>query len=411
VANKKLKFSGMNNRASPEAIPKNKDRSYVDRLRNAANVIFDNDDNIIFPRPGKTLRYSGDCHSIYQGSDITLFAESGGLKKLNTDNTATTLASGLGGSRVFYTPVGDTIYWANDITSGKVRNGVASEWGTVRPPRQADCAAISFGNMFPGDYRVAITWIADEESGTGMGRRVAIPDGGGIRIDNFPAPPSYVTGVAVYVSSVNGGDMYLYGEYPANVSEVTVVKHIGTIPLETQFKYPPMPQSGIIAHLGRIYYIRGNKVYWTEAHRYGLQKANSYWTFDSEVKVVVSTLPVLYVGTETRSYGITNIDSPDGSPANIEPYQITAAVKGSETYDKDGKSAYFMTDNGFVRATKEGLVELTYDNVAMPNFEEGTMAVTEINGLKYLVGAFQNGTQNPLANSEYNISEAARGSL
>jgi len=231
-----LQFSGMDNKARPEALPK-------DKLRNAVNVIFDDDGNIQFPRPGKTIRYAGNCHSVYENKFNTLFVEDGALKRLNNDNTATSLLSTWGNSRTFYTIVGDIIYCSNDgYASGKVHNGIASEWGTARPPRQPDCFPIATGDMYAGDYRVAITWIADEESGTGMGKRVTVQDGGGIRVTNLPVPPAYVTGFAIWVSSVNSKDMYLYGEYGIDIAEV----HIGrltadgvlpTVPLTTQFGF------------------------------------------------------------------------------------------------------------------------------------------------------------------------------
>jgi hypothetical protein len=70
-----------------------------------------------------------------------------------------------------------------------------------------------------------------------------------------------------------------------------------------------------------------------------------------------------------------------------------------------------MSDSGFLKLTSEGVQELTSKDVAMPAFEKGTMTVVEYNGLKYLVGAFQDGEQNPLANKQMNVSELARGSL
>lgn len=405
-----LQFSGMNNKARPEALPK-------DKLRNAVNVIFDDDGNIQFPRPGKTIRYAGNCHSVYENKFNTLFVENGVLKRLNNDNTTTSLLATWGNSRTFYTIVGDTIYCSNDgDASGKVRNGIASEWGTARPPRQPDCFPIATGDMYAGDYRIAITWIADEESGTGMGKRVTVADGGGIRVTNFPSPPSYVKGYAVYVSSVNGKDMYLYGEYGVDIQEV----HIGrltadgvlpTVPLMTQFCFVPVPTGVIAAHYGRIYYPRGDKLYFTEPHRYGLQKPNNYLSFDTEVQTLNSCPNVLYVGTKNKFGKITNIDADDGTPPIFEPLQDCGTTRGSETYDQDGVSSYVMSDRGFLKLTPEGVQELTYQQVAMPTFEIGSMTVIEYDGSKYLIGAFQDGVQNPLTNKQVNITELARGSL
>lgn len=402
----KIKLNGLNNKARSESLP-------ADKARNAVGCIFDNDGEIIFPNPGKVSQYAGDCKWLHVGSNITLFVEGGNLKRLNDDNTATVLQSAIGSSRVFYTTVADTTYWANALSSGKIRNGVNSEWGTARPPRQPDATAVNFGGMFAGEYRIAITWLGSDgaEGGTGAGRRVSLVDGEGIHLSNFPVPPAYVTGVCIYVSSVNGKDMYLYGEFAANISDITLTKRICTIPLSTQFAFTPAPTGKIIAHMGHIFYKRDDKVYWTNIHNYGLQRKNQYWRFDSEVQVILSTPPMLYVGTKKRVYQISNIDSPDNSPAQVNLLQSCSSVPGSETSDTDGIHSYFMSDRGFIKAGAEGLQELSFDDCAIPHFGTGTMSYVEIQGLRYLIFTGQNGIANPLSNSDYSAAEALRGSL
>tara|TARA_R110000868_G_scaffold60448_7_gene184627 strand:+ start:774 stop:2018 length:1245 start_codon:yes stop_codon:yes gene_type:complete len=409
----KLAFNGMNNRTRPENVPEGK-------AQNAVNVQFSNTGEILFPRVGKTLDYAGVTSSLYTNADITLFVEGGSLKQLNADNTATVLRSGLGTSRVYYTSVGGTVYFANELVTGKVKDGVASEWGTARPPRQPDCMAIQSGGLLAGNYGVVITWIGSEESGTGMSTGAIVAEGGGIALTNFPTPPSYVNAVAVYVSSVNGDDLYLYGEFAPNTTALNIGKAINVISLETQFAYPPLPQQKIIKHMGRIYYSRGSQVYYTEPHRYGLQRPNNFFTFDSDVKTIISAPPSLYVNTATQLYKITNLDADtkpsstdpgDGKPPKLDILQKGGAARGSECADPDGVTYYYMSDRGFMAVKAEGAQSLTYDEVAIPFYEEGTSTVTEVDGLKYLTFMGANGVQNPLANSLYSAAELARGSM
>jgi len=183
-------------------------------LYNAVNVQFTNEGDVIFPRTGSTVAYSGVCKWVFKTPIITLFVESGALKKLNNNNTATVIMAGVGNNRMVYTIAGDAIYFSNGTKSGKFLNNVGSEWGVARPARQPDCAGVASGGLYGGEYRVAITFFGTDgnESGTGMGRRVTVADGGGIHLSNFPIPPSYCTGIGVYVSPVNGADMLLYGE-------------------------------------------------------------------------------------------------------------------------------------------------------------------------------------------------------
>jgi len=402
--------TGMNNKARAESVPEGK-------ARNAVNVQFDDAGKTIIPRQGSTLQYSGsDIHSVLESEVATVFVEAGVLKRLDGINLATAYLPGVGKNHVSYAnkTIAGEVYFANDLVRGKFDKNGAYPWSTPRPTHQPDCAAGSFGGMYAGDYRVAITWIGGEESGTGAGRRVTVPDGGGIRVYNLPVTPAGVTLVAVYVSSTNSKDMYLYGEYPANTAEVyinrlTSAGAIPTIALETQFCYPPTPIDLIVLHYGRIYYPRGGYLYWTIPGRYSLQRANSFWDFGKDIQTVVSCPGVLYIGTSETLYKVTNIDGEGG--ALVEELQDCGTTKGSECYDPDGVSAYFMSDRGFIKATPEGLTELSYTDVAIPHFDIGTMTVTEYDGLKYLIGTFQKGVQNPLANKDYNTAELARGSL
>lgn len=389
----KIALNGMNNKERDAAIPKGK-------AKLAVNCQFDSDGNILFPRPGKTVKYTGDCKWLHEGKDVTLFVEGGDLKRLNSDNTATIVKAGVGGNYISYTIVGTDTYWSNGFASGIVDStGINREWGTEAPARQPDCTPVTFGGMFGGEYRVAITYLGStgEEGPTGNSVRLTVPEGGGIHVDNFPTPTSTITGVAVYVSSVNGEDLYLYGEYAANVSDITLTKRICTIPLLTQFAWVPQPQDVILAHYGRIYYAVGSLLYFTEIMRYGIQMGSAYWAFDSNVQTIISCPNVLYVGTQNKVYSIRNIDG-DGA-AVIAVEKECGTVKSSEAYHQDGVTAFCMSGRGILAFKSEGVTELSYKDMAFPFYESGTTTIQYQDGIETLVFIGQGETLNPLAYS------------
>jgi hypothetical protein len=57
------------------------------------------------------------------------------------------------------------------------------------------------------------------------------------------------------------------------------------------------------------------------------------------------------------------------------------------------------------------VVELSYENNALPRFKQGCATLLEQDGTKYLLFSGTNGTQNPLADAVYNTAELARGAL
>jgi hypothetical protein len=402
----------MNNKVRDTALPIDPQTGLA-KLRNAVNATFTDEYDIILPRPGSTRIYTGNVDWLYEGKFVTIFVEGSDLKRLNDDYTATTLKTGFGSADLAATTVGDRLYVCSSTTLARIdANGNYAPWGTPRPPRNPDVGAVSYGGMFAGDYRVVVTWIAygGDESGCGIGKRVTVAEGGGIQLTNFPTPPATVEKIGVYVTSVNSQDYYLYGEFLASTSDLTIMKQINTIPLATQFGYVPVPKGIVTAHYGRIYYGRGPRVYYTAERRYGLQFKNSYWTFDSDVQIIVSLPGVLYVGTQHRIYSVTNIDVPGQAPDM--PVKIKAgAVKGSVAYHSDGKRAFFMSGRGVIEATSDGLKEATFEDVAMANFESGTGTIQNVEGSEIYVFVGQGATQNTLADTAYNTAEIARGSL
>lgn len=401
-----IKFTGLNNRLRPSEFPVKDGQKDYGRLFKAVNVQFDNNGQALLPCQNLSSVYAGDCHSIHVSHVGTLFVENDNLYKLSAP-LPVELLSNIGADRVFYALVGDTVYFSNGTFSGRYVKGdlTAKEWG-VAVPDAPDVAAITTGGMFAGDYRVAITWIAGSESGAVNSVKVTVAEGGGISLTNFPTAPDYVTHFAVWLSSVNGETLYLYDEYPVATSSVNLVKSIGTIPLETQFGAPPEPESdGVMcAHYGQIFYSDGPYLRYTHigtrGPNYGIQFPFNYFPIDTtDIQLIISMPNVLYVGTDKGIYRIVNING--DVPPILEPLIDCAAVKGSECYDPNGNSAYFMSDRGVIMATTQGLQEITYNDVAIPSYLSGSSTITEIDGIKYFLFFGEGGVDNPLANAEW----------
>lgn len=410
----KLKnFRGLNNRARDTDIPQGAPENPGMYLRNAVNVDFNSDKSVSFPRMGFTQVYSGtQCRSWYEYEHYQgkgLFVEGTYLKRLNSDNTATTLKT-VGSEPMSYCRIENTVYFSNGTVTGKYVDGNLLEWGIDVPPTQPQVSVASSGGMYAGDYQVAITWLVEttpehyEESGTFGSTRIAIAEGQGVRLTSFPTPPSYVSKVAVYISDVNSDDLYLHGEYPADVQEVFIDSYIGTIRLETQFAVKPKPLLGLVAHYGRIYWIDGNLVRYTEAQSYDLQRVNSFLPFEEPVTNIVSVPGTLYVTTEKGIFEIMGVDTEQLSKVRRKDY---GAVAGATHTDIDN-SVYVASYRGIIRITAEGVSELGFESVAFPKFQTGTIAVIEDKGNRRVVTVGQSGEVSDLQDSGYTDSEIAR---
>ncbi len=368
---------GINNKARAESMPEGFARS-------AINVDVDNAGNVR-NRPGFTQLYAGNCHSIWG----RYFVEGGDLKYLNTDNTATTIKSGVGDEPLSYTSIASRIYFSNGVNSGSIVDGKYQAWGVARPPFQPTASARSSGDMHEGEYRTAITWLRNgEESGTGAAVKTTVFAGGGLLLTDFPTPPSDITAVAVYVSSANGKDLYLQGEYPADISEVSISKHISTIPLITQFSNKPSAGSIVQGHYGRVYMASGNFVYYSNPQNYGLFMPNNYWRFSSKVTLMISIPGVMYIGTADKIYRISNIDA-DGFAANTVIKEYGAPIQLNNVDDPDNEVVYFRSNKGDCIASGEGITEITASNLAMDAYLTADLTLIESDGQKRLIGISQ----------------------
>ena len=375
----------MNNKARAESIPQGNKEDPRGFARSAINVDIDSAGKVR-DRPGYTQLYAGDCHSVYN----RYFVEEGDLKYLNTDNTAATIKTGVGDEKISYCAVAGRIYFSSPVISGSIINDNYRKWGVARPQRQPTVTQRSSGNMHGGEYQVAITWMREgEESGAILSSRVAVDDGGGIVLSNFPVPSDDIDQVAVYVSSINGKELYLFGQFPANGDEIYIDKHISDITINTQFGRTPDAFPIIEYHYGRIYGAIDNRVHYSNPHNYGLFNPNQYWHFPGRVTCLISVPGAFYVGTAEKIYRVSNIDG-EGSPVNTVAKDYGIVNTLNTCYDTDNEVAYITSTKGLCAVTNEGITEITAKNVAMDEYGNTVLTVVEQDGHKKLISVNQN---------------------
>jgi len=251
-----------------------------------------------------------------------------------------------------------------------------------------------------------MTWLSEgEESGTLESTRLSVQGGGGIRLTSFPAAPSYVDSFAVYVSSVNGQDLYLYDEYPINTPEVSIVYNVGTINIETQFCIKAEPKSGVTLHYGRFYWIDGKLIRYTEDQRYGLQRAGNFYPFEEPVTNIISVPGSLFITTTKNIYRIPT----DGiGPYPVIKVKTYGAPTGAIFYDDNDNIVYAATHNSFAIFSSEGITELGVEDVALPIFQKGSAAIVEDKGCRRMIAIMQQGVISKLQHPDYTADEIAR---
>lgn len=386
---------GIDNRAASYALPDGNCRDAV---------------NLDIRKSGKYKRRTGYrklalttmAHSLFSNGSVTMFVDGDTLSLFFPDNTTAALVPLWGYDRTVYIDVAGEVFLSNGTYTARWKDNGLHNWGVEAPPCQPTCLPNTAGGMSGGDYQVAITWRdqAGIESSTPLVATVTVPDGGGISLINFPPPPGNIVSVAVYVSSVNGNQLYLAGDYPVSPSQSVVVEARSEVtPLVTQFAQP-MPGVDYLAAVGgRIYGAKGNTLYRTRPYNYYLNDGLDGMLFEGDIRSLIPTHDGLYVVTESKAYFLAALESASPNRTDIANF---GAVPGCSISDPVMPGGLWLSRKGLIRALPGGQIQnLTDEHVAMPIAEGGSMVIREADGERHAIISTWGATPNPLVSIDW----------
>ena len=230
-------------------------------------------------------------------------------------------------------------------------------------------AALGGGSLAAGTYGAAVAWLrGDLESQTSEATFVEVGESGLLRVA-FPLcmDPS-VTGVRLYLSRQDGGELARAGDYPANAAPVDVplLPELGR---PAQFRnLSPMPAGAFLRYWrGRLLTARLNVLRWSEAmgyhlhdERHGFLQMPQRITFIEPVEGGIWIGQVDHVafleGTTPEGFSVRRLAS--RAPVPRTSIRLSAEVVG--TAAEGGREvAVWLAENGYVLGTASGtLIEV-----------------------------------------------------
>lgn len=225
-------------------------------------------------------------------------------------------------------------------------------------------AALGGGSLAAGTYGVAVAWLrGDLESQTSEATFVEAGEGGLLRVA-FPLcmDPS-VTGVRLYLSRQDGGELARAGDYPANAAPVDVplLPELGR---PAQFRnLSPMPAGAFLRYWrGRLLTARLNVLRWSEAmgyhlhdERHGFLQMPQRITFIEPVEGGIWIGQVDQVtfleGTTPEGFSVRRLASRAPVPRSsirLPAEAVGAAAEGGR------EVAVWLAENGYVLCTASG---------------------------------------------------------
>ena len=249
-------------------------------------------------------------------------------------------------------------------------------------------AALGGGSLAAGTYGAAVAWLrGDLESQTSEATFVEVGEGGLLRVA-FPLcmDPS-VTGVRLYLTRQDGGELARAGDYPANAAPVDVplLPELGR---PAQFRnLSPMPAGAFLRYWrGRLLTARLNVLRWSEAmgyhlhdERHGFLQMPQRITFIEPVEGGIWIGQVDHVafleGTTPEGFSVRRLASRAPVPRSsirLPAEAVGAAAEGGR------EVAVWLAENGYVLGTASG---------TMLELQAGTLkGITSLYGSSVLAG-------------------------
>lgn len=351
-------FAGLNN------VARRPERSGPGDLQVATNVLV-TDVGSLMRRDGSSVEYAGAVHSLNGESGSLLFVEGSSLKRYDGSGQATVLRSGLTPDRdMTYFWLDDRLYFTNGVDTGVIQGGAARSWGLQNPP-PPNVAPIS-GEMVPGTYQVALTYIRTDGQESGASTPVpCIADEGGISVTNVMASADPdVAAIAVYVSPVggevleNGAGLYRQAVLP-NADTSFRLRGGGIasgVECQTLNLYPPPAGEALAFYRGRLFIGSGPTLYYTPMHRYELVALD--WGRVPLSSPITNVLPVengIWLTTKKQCMFLAGKNPEADGGFDVKSVINHGAARGGKLVDSralglrgltPGQQAVFVTSDG-----------------------------------------------------------------
>lgn len=409
---KPIRFTGGMNMLAPDyAMP---DGS----LRDATNLDVTNE-GVLRTRQGHAatpLVPGTSCHSLYGTPQFMLHADRSALKR--TASGTDVVATVQNGARIAYAtlPTG-AVVWSDGSAIGKVSASGVSVPLSLPAAGAPQLAAVANGTLRAGRYTVAVAWVdaSGQESPPSLPVALDVEEGQGIQLSSIPAsPPAGVAALRIYVSHADEAALFEAGVIAAGVTGARIdAEPIGR-PLETLFEAPFPACSALAFAAGRLLGARGNTLYWSEPHRYGVTRpAANFIQFSAPISLIAPTQDGIYVGT-LDAWGtgeVVFLSGFDFGKQAFRPVTPFGAYPGTLAEMPHTLQMIWASPQGFVVADNSGQVSaISADKVAFPQASRGGSFVREQDGIRQIITSLEPvGTENPFIVSDYAEAEIIKG--
>jgi hypothetical protein len=256
-------------------------------------------------RAGYTV-VSEECHkNLWQAEGFMLATCNGDLKVVG----GSVLYPSLGVDRVWYCnlPDGRTAF-SNGLISGITDGEFITPFGVPTPTSLGAVTELA-GELFPGDYMYALTYVRLSDGLEGApheSQPVSLPDGG-IFLSGLPVEDGYK--INVYLSSHNDDGMYLAGSTLTSMFSFIGKNDALVQPCRTGGTGPAPVGTLTTFWRGRVLIADGSTLWASKPHQWeSFDRRRDFKQFPDNITLVQTVDDGLYVGTETMLYFLSGTE-------------------------------------------------------------------------------------------------------
>lgn len=358
-------------------------------------------------RKGTTKVYGGaDCHSLWTGSNHTYFVDYDTLYRIDkigatVDKTAMVTVSP--GKRVSYTDTPIGVICSDGSSLWNLTDGSLA--GVESPRSTPKLTASATGSLTGGMYQVTVSFVAPngEESGALAPVSIEVPDNGAITLSQIPQSAGLST--CVYLTSVNGDNLFRHELTTSTTLTLSVAPNPGAVRCQTML-LTRMPPGQIVAYLnGRLFVASGQYLFYSEPYGVHLfDPSKNYIPFTENVTMVEPCQNGLYVSADQTYWVAGDIEKAELSP--VLPYR---AILSTSQPTPNANTCWWMSERGTVVGGQNGDVKnLQETTVAVEPALVGASLYREQDGLKQMVSSLFSPQQTVTAASSYMDAEVIR---
>lgn len=274
---------------------------------------------------------------------------------------------------VFHIVLNNTVCMACD-EGLFVFDGRAAKRLTIDTPAKPHATMNPDGSLGVGDYNFAISWISNGlESALSEMDQINIGVKGGIQLQLPVCLDANVSHVRIYMSESGGGEMRQAMELPIGTLTINLPA-LPELGRAADFQYLSAMKHGSFLRewLGRLWVVRANVLYFSEAMTYHLtDERYNFIQFPQRIRFIEPVEGGIWVGQADH---VVFLRGQDIKSMAIERKASRAPVYGSsnllhsdmikELSQGGTWCAVWLAENGFVVGTADGqLVELQYKSI------------------------------------------------